>query len=75
MAHTAEVKEEVLHQLAKRTPVRELNREYNISRSTLYRWLHDLECSKVAEGIPSARDYNELQSADPEPERYCRVAG
>lgn len=61
MAHTAEIKEKILHQLAKGTSVKELCIEYNISRSTLYRWNHDLQNSNAAEDIPSAKDYSELQ--------------
>ena len=61
MAYTEETKATILHLLDNGTSVKELCMEYNISRSTLYRWLHDLECSNVAVDIPSAKDYNALQ--------------
>ena len=61
MAYTEETKATILHLLDNGTSVKELCMEYNISRSTLYRWLHDLEYSNVAVDIPSAKDYNALQ--------------
>lgn len=61
MAYTEETKATILHLLGNGTSVKELCMEYNISRSTLYRWLHDLEYSNVAVDIPSAKDYNALQ--------------
>lgn len=61
MAYTEETKATILHLLDNGTSVKELCMEYNISRSTLYRWLHDLKYSNVAVDIPSAKDYNALQ--------------
>ena len=61
MAHTAEVKVEALRRLVKGTPVKELCRESNIPRSTLYRWSRDLENSNMTSEVPSPKNYESLQ--------------
>lgn len=61
MAHTAEVKVEALRRLVKGTPVKELCRESNIPRSTLYRWSRDLENSNMTSEVPSPKNYEALQ--------------
>lgn len=61
MAHTAEAKATVLRQLANGTPVKELCRTYDIPRSTLYRWSHDLESSNMTSEVPSPKNYEALQ--------------
>lgn len=60
MAHAVEIRAKVLRQLSNGTSVKELCREYNIPRSTLYRWFHDLECFNLTSETPSLKNYHAL---------------
>lgn len=61
MAYAEETKATILHLLDNGASIKELCMEYNISRSTVYRWSHDSKCSDGDNGILSLKDYHALQ--------------
>lgn len=61
MAYAEETKATILHLLDNGASIKELCMEYNISRSTVYRWSHDSKCYDGDNGILSLKDYHALQ--------------